>query len=107
MENLIGLGLTLTVGIFILIGSLIIVFTKNNQKIVNFSISLAFTVMIGLVFLELFPEAIEHLNNVIYVLGFAILGILLLKLLDYFIPHHEHNEKKKIYIILELYQVLL
>ena len=44
--EILGLGLTLLVGIFILIGSLIIVFSKNNEGIISFSLSLAFSVMV-------------------------------------------------------------
>ena len=44
MEEM-GLVLTLIVGLFILLGSIIIFVTKNNDNIVNFSISIAFSVI--------------------------------------------------------------
>ncbi|MEG0025850.1 MAG: ZIP family metal transporter [Bacilli bacterium] len=95
MEVFIGLLLTFAVGLFILIGSAIIIFTKNSQKIVAFSMSFAFTVMLGLIFLELIPESLEHINDsltvsIILTFIFSLLGILFLKVLDHFIPHHEH-----------------
>lgn len=93
--EIVGLGLTLLAGIFILIGSLIIVFCKNNEGIIGFSLSLAFTVMIGLILVELVPEASEHLNNKVLIILFALLGILILKLLDLFIPHHDHSTNKE------------
>ena len=95
MGSLISLGLTFVVGTFILIGSLIIIFTKSNQKIINFSLALAFIVMIGLVFFELIFEAIEHLNNIFYVLIFVLIGIFILKILDHFIPYHENTKEKE------------
>ena len=95
MGSLISLGLTFVVGTFILIGSLIIIFTKSNQKIISFSLALAFIVMIGLVFFELIFEAIEHLNNIFYVLIFVLIGIFILKILDHFIPSHENTKEKE------------
>ena len=93
--EILGLGLTLLVGIFILIGSLIIVFSKNNEGIISFSLSLAFSVMVGLILVELIPEAKEHLNKNFLVIIFTLIGILILKLLDYFIPHHDHSTNKE------------
>lgn len=91
MKTLIGLILTLLTGLFILLGSLIVIKSKNKEKIVDFSISLGFTVMLGLILLELLPEAMMHLNNYIYVILFIALGLLLLKILDIFIPEHNEN----------------
>ena len=56
MEEM-GLVLTLIVGLFILLGSIIIFVTKNNDNIVNFSISISFSVISFLIILELIPEA--------------------------------------------------
>lgn len=91
MKTSIGLILTLLTGLFILLGSLIVIKSKNKEKIVDFSISLGFTVMLGLILLELLPEAMIHLNNYIYVILFIALGLLLLKILDIFIPEHNEN----------------
>lgn len=93
-----ALVLTLITGLFILFGMGIVFLTKNNQKVVNFSISMAFGVMTMLVILELLPEAIEMMGNSfsnplssILLIGFIGLGILLLKALDLFIPDHESD----------------
>lgn len=91
-DILFGLLLTFILGIFILIGAGIVFLTKNNDKFVNFSISVAFGVMTMLMILELIPETLEHLNNnyltfIISLLG----GIIILKLLDKIIPHHKHD----------------
>jgi len=94
-----GLLFTLVLGIFIIIGAVIVFLTKNNDKFVQFSISLAFGVMAMLVVLDLLPEAYEVIDsgnviyNIIYILIGATIGFLLLKILDHFIPDHDddHN----------------
>ena len=90
-----GLLLTLLLGLFIIVGALIVFLTKNNEKFIEFSISLAFGVMITLILIDILPEVIEVVDlgenwkNVIAILGGATLGFLLLTLLDKFIPFGE------------------
>ncbi len=88
-------------GIFMLLGLIVVFLTKNNKQIVAFSISMAFSVMTMLVLLELLPEAYEKMSdtisfplNFILIVGFVGLGILLLKLLDLFIPDHDVAHKE-------------
>ncbi len=96
--NLFALLLTLILGLFILLGTIIVFITKNNEKFVSFSLALAFGVMSSLSILELFPEAHEHLENAVGDLSILVLlllilcGILSLKLLDAFVPHHAEHE---------------
>ena len=52
MNEINSLVMTLVTGLFMLIGLIIITFTKNNEKVVNFSISMAFGVMVMLVILK-------------------------------------------------------
>lgn len=103
-----GLLLTLVLGIFIILGAIIVFITKNNDKFVQFSISLAFGVMTMLIFIDLLPEAYEVIDtgniiyNVLYIVVGAAIGFLLLKVLDYFIPDHhddledEHDDDKNL-----------
>jgi len=103
-----GLLLTLILGIFIIIGAIIVFLTKNNDKFVQFSISLAFGVMTMLIILDLLPEAFEIIDsgnmiyNIIYILIGSTIGFLLLKILDHFIPDHhddpedEHDDDKNL-----------
>lgn len=92
-----GLLFTLILGIFIIIGAVIVFLTKNNDKFVEFSISLAFGVMAMLIVLDLLPEAYEVIDsgnviyNIIYILIGATIGFLLLKILDHFIPDHDDD----------------
>lgn len=97
-----GLLLTLLLGIFIIVGALIVFVTKNNNRFINFSISLAFSVILMLIITDLVPEAYEIVDNgnlvysIVYILIGAGIGFLLLRILDHFIPDHDDdpdNEK--------------
>ena len=103
-----GLLLTLILGIFIIIGAIIVFLTKNNDKFVQFSISLAFGVIVMLITCDLLPEVYEAIDsgnviyNIIYIIVGAAIGFLLLKVLDHFIPDHhddpedEHDDDKNL-----------
>lgn len=92
-----GLLLTLLLGLFIILGALIVFLTKNNEKFIEFSISLAFGVMITLVFIDILPEVLEIVDlgtnwkNLIAIFGGATIGFFLLTLLDKFIPDHDDD----------------
>lgn len=96
--NYISLILTLVVGLFILIGSICALSLKNNKKVTDFIISLAFGVIISLACLEILPESIEILKaeigivrGILAIIVLVLIGIFLLKILDMFVPHHEHE----------------
>lgn len=92
-----GLLLTLVLGLFIIIGAVIVFLFKNNEKFIMFSISLAFGVMTMLIIVDLLPEAFEIVDtgnmiyNIIYILVGAGIGFMLLKILDHFIPDHDDD----------------
>lgn len=94
----VALLLTFLVGLFILLGSYIGLNYKDNKKFTDFSISIAFGVIISLILLEILPETFEILNSeigitrtIIVIIILSLIGITLLKLLDLFVPHHEHE----------------
>ena len=96
--NFISLLLTLFVGLFILIGSLCGITYKNNKRLTDFSISMAFGVIIFLIIFSLIPETFEVLNEevgtirtILAMVILCLIGIISLKILDMFIPHHEHE----------------
>ena len=99
MNNITALVFTLLLGLFLMIGAFIVFLTKNTQKIVNFSIGLAFGVMITLTLSDLLPESIDLIGTkydktltfFIVFIG-LLLGLFLLKLLDKFIPDHETDD---------------
>ena len=100
MEQYFGLILTLIVGLFFLIGGLISLKVKNKDKLNAFSIALALIIIINLLVMDLAPEIFELLEaydigfKILIILVFGALGMLLLKILDFFIPdhHHEHHD---------------
>ena len=96
--NFVSLLLTLFVGLFILVGSIIGLKYKNNSRLTDFSISIAFGVIISLILFEILPEAYEVLNeeigtirSIFTLLILILIGIVSLKILDLFVPHHGHE----------------
>lgn len=96
--NFVALLLTLLVGMFILLGSICGILFNNSKKFTDFSISIAFGVIVGLVIFELIPESFELLNgsigvlrSIIAIVLLSLIGIIILKILDLFIPHHTHE----------------
>ncbi len=99
--NIIALLLTLVVGLFILAGSILGIVFKQNKKIIDFSISIAFGVIITLIAIELIPEileiSLEYLGiwkGILISSVLAFLGFIILQQLDLFIPHHEEKNHK-------------
>lgn len=88
-----GLIITFVLGIFILLGAFIVKLGKNTKEIELFSISIALGTMLFLVFLDLIPEINESMNNVniFIILLLVLIGLVSLKLLDLFIPEHDHE----------------
>jgi len=92
-----ALLLTILVGIFFLIGIVIPKLFKNKNKLIMESTGLTFVIMLFLIFVDLIPEIMEifePLKNPKYILIiilFTALGILSLKVLDFFVPEHTHN----------------
>ncbi|MBP3635057.1 MAG: ZIP family metal transporter [Bacilli bacterium] len=92
-----GLLITFILGIFILVGALLAKLPKNSKLIEQISISVALGTMISLVTFELIPEVFETfksdniLKTIFIILIFILLGIVILKILDIFIPEHDHE----------------
>ena len=103
MNKLYSVILTLIAGLFFLLGGLISKKFKNKEVLNHFSIALAFIIMLNLIFTDLIPESLELLeayktsSRIFMIISFIILGILILKVLDFFIPdhHHDHHEEEK------------
>lgn len=94
-----GLLTTLVLGVFILIGALIAFLVKKKERVADFSIGLAFGVIVMLIIRDLIPELIEHLGlkHIYLFIIFTIIGYAILKVLDNFIPDHddEHMTNKE------------
>ncbi len=95
--NMTPLILTLFAGIFIIGGLLLGFYSRDHKKMMNLVIGVAFGVVVALMIFELLPEAYEKLQvtpmwKTIAMLTITILiGILLMNILDNFVPHHEHE----------------
>ena len=99
--NLNAILLTVFVGLFILIGTIIGICFKNNKKFIDLSISIALGVVITLIAFELIPEVLEILienlgrgRGLLFIGLLAFLGFIVLQQLDLFIPHHEESNHK-------------
>lgn len=92
-----GLLITFILGVFILIGAMIVKLTNNSKFIENLSISIALGSMSLLVILELIPEVYETfksdniISTILIIFSLIIVGIVILKVLDIFIPEHDHE----------------
>lgn len=98
-----SLLITLVVGLFTLLGSIIVILTNNSKKIVDFSISIGFGVLFTLILMELLPESIELINtkyellpSILILIILVLLGVVILKLLDKFIPDHDTHTKNNL-----------
>ncbi len=95
--NIIALIITTLAGISFLLGLVTDKITKNKKVLYCFSISLAFSVMLGLIFFDLLPELSENVSNYLLLDKIFIVfssiggGLLILKVLDIFVPHHHHD----------------
>lgn len=94
MDNAkLGLLTTLLLGLFIIIGALIAFLIKRKERVVDFSLGLAFAVIVMLILTDMLPEIIEHLGtkHIYLFLIFTLIGYGILKLLDHFIPDHDDD----------------
>ena len=88
-----GLVITFLLGLFFIVGSLFTKFSKNTKAIENISISVALGTMTSLIIFDLFPEMLEHMNgiSIIWVVLLVLSGVGILKILDFFVPEHDHE----------------
>ncbi len=86
---------TILSGVSFLIGYIITMLMNNNKKLITFSLGFSFIVIFGLIIFDLLPECLELVSNKFTILIFALIGIIMLKLLDFFIPDHDHDSNKK------------
>ena len=88
--------INLVVGLFFIVGAFIAYKNKNNKNLINFSVGMAFIVLLILLFIDIAPETIELLDNKLYlVAGGALIGILILFAIEKLVPHHNHFEEEK------------
>lgn len=86
-----GLIITLFLGIFFILGFVLVKLGKSTKTIEILSISIALGTMVCLVIFDLVPEMIEHFAGlpIYYMILLILLGVGLLKVLDLFVPDHD------------------
>lgn len=91
-EAYMGILITFLLGIFIVIGALVVCRARSNKFIEQMSVAIAFGTMTALVFTELIPETLASFSGKgrYTLIVFSLLGILVLKFIDKFIPEHDH-----------------
>ncbi len=97
---LIPLILSVVSILFLLIGTLIVFTFDNNKKIVTFSVSLGFVVLVLLGVLHLLPEAFEAFRDtyskkisIILIVIISLIGFFVVWLLDKLGGHHNHDKE--------------
>lgn len=83
--------ITLLTGIAFFVGYLITMFVKDEKKLITFSVGFAFSILLGLLFLDILPECIEVFDNKLIMIVCMLGGMGILKLLDLFVPEHNHE----------------
>lgn len=101
MNLLIVCILSLVSILFLLVGTVIVFTTGNNKKIVTFSVSLGFSVLILLGVFHLLPDAYEFFDNKFNMATSVVIMVLVVVLgfgVIYFLDkvgghHHEHDDE--------------
>lgn len=85
------------VGLFFLAGAFISLKNNQNKNLSNFSIGMAFSVLLILLFIDIIPETIELFddNKLLCITAGTLIGICILFLLEKIIPHHDHFKEQK------------
>lgn len=83
--------ITLLLGLFFIIGALILKLVKDEHTVSVFSIAAALGALVSIAVSDLIPDILEYYIGKSFVQPFifTILGVLVLILLDHFVPDHE------------------
>ena len=79
------------------LGMLFARLSEGMERVEKFITALSLGAMIGVAFLDLVPEILEEAEGTSYIWAAiaVVLGIVILKLLDRFVPEHEGKEESK------------
>lgn len=91
--NIKALLITVLASLSFVLGYFITKLFKNKTKLGIFSIGFAFSILIGLSIFDLIPECIELFDKWYIMLIYVLVGIIILKLFDILLPHHEHTHE--------------
>lgn len=100
MNLLVVLILSVVSILFLLVGTIVVFRTHNNEKVMVFSVSLGFVVLILLGIMHLLPDAYEFfledytkVKSFLYLLLIAVLGFVIVLVFDKIGGHHDHEEE--------------
>ena len=84
--------INIVVGLFFLAGAFISLKQKQNKNLVNFSIGMAFSVLLLLLLFDIIPETYELFpyDKILCITAGTLIGICILFLLEKTVPHHDH-----------------
>lgn len=92
-----GFLTTSIAGLFFLVGAVLAYIGKKKKGLVDFSLGLSFSVMVLLLAFDIVPEVMELLEDKgkVFMYIFIAFGLVMLKLLDLLVPHHDHEAEIK------------
>lgn len=88
--------LTLCAGLFFLVGAIPTLLGHHKKGLIEFSIGMSFSVMLLLLAFDIVPEVMELMEGKrIFMYIFIVIGLVMVKLIDFLVPHHDHDAEVK------------
>ena len=89
--------INLIAGLFFLVGAFIAIKNKSNKNLINYSVGMAFTVLIVLLIIDIIPETLELFDKYkyIWIISGTLIGLGSLFLIEKLVPHHDHYKEEK------------
>ncbi len=85
---------TFLAGASVLIGAVVVRLPDNQRRIAHLSVAIALGALLSLLIFDLLPEmaaAVSDSNGPVPMLALVVVGIVLLRLLDTFVPEHQDH----------------
>ena len=96
MSPNLSLFITFLLGLFLVVGIIFSFFLNKKRRVLDYIFALAFSLLIMLMVFDLLKESLETFGKLYLFIIFALLGFLIFKILDQFIPdHHDHVKSSK------------
>ena len=98
MSPNLSLFITFLLGLFLVVGIIFSFFLNKKRRVLDYIFALAFSLLIMLMIFDLLKESLEifGFGKLYLFIIFALLGFLIFKILDQFIPdHHDHVKNSK------------
>ena len=98
MSPNLSLFITFLLGLFLVVGIIFSFFLNKKRRVLDYIFALAFSLLIMLMIFDLLKESLETFGfgKLYLFIIFALVGFLIFKILDQFIPdHHDHVKNNK------------